>query len=319
MTGRRDFFSERPSEVAGRASGVAGQGDWAWGVGVYLALSSAGAGAYIVSQLAGLADVSWNPAARAGAGLGIALVMIGALVVMFDLGRWTRFYRAASRPGASWESRAFLLIVAFSTLGCLQIAGWAWDYPWSAWLSIPVGALALALLLYGAVLLRGMRAYVLWRHPLQLALIPAGGLLAGCGVLAIDPLGTLAPAHFRALGVAIALLAITKSVLLSGLLLQTARAGAAGRASVDALLVGPKSRLFGAGAIGLGLALPALLGALVGAGWVSAPLLRVAGAAALVGLVIFRHAFLVAAHRPTQLTFRGAGPWGMSRQSRAGR
>lgn len=293
--------------------GATRQTDWAWNVGLYLALSSAGAGAYVAWQGGGVVDTSFATAGRVGAALGILLVMLGALLILFDLGRWSRFYRAAARPLASWESRAFLLIVAFTGLGCMQVFGWVEDAAWASLLSIPLTLVALALLSYGALLLKGMRAFALWGHPLQLALYPIGGLLAGCGVLSLDPLGALSPVHHRSLALAVALLAVLNALLLAVVVRQTRAAGRAGVASVDALLSGGHSRLFWVGAIGLGLALPFLLAVSVGSGWGGAPMLRLTGASAIAGLVVFRFSFLAAAHRPTELTFRGTGPWGISR------
>jgi polysulfide reductase chain C len=302
--------TDRPMAAASHA--VTRQTDWAWNVGLYLALSSAGAGAYVAWHAGGALDPSFAAAGRAGAALGIVLVMVGALLILFDLGRWSRFYRAAARPGASWESRAFLLIVAFTLLGGLQFSGWLRSAAAMTLLSLALIVVAGALLLYGALLLRGMRAYALWGHPLQLALYPAGGLLAGCGVLALDPLGALAPVHGQWLAVALALLAALNALLLAVVVRQTRRAGVAGMASANALLAGVHCRLFWAGAIGCGLALPFVLAVPVAAGWAGAPILRVAGACAVAGLGILRFTFLAAAHRPRDLTFRGAGPWGMT-------
>jgi formate-dependent nitrite reductase membrane component NrfD len=293
--------------------GVSSQAEWAWGVGAYLALSSAGAGAYVVWQACALLDATWTLAGRAGAVLGIALVMLGALLILFDLGRWLRFYKAALRPRVSWESRAFLIIVAFTTLGCLQVAGWMLASPWVDALSMPMVLLAFVLLCYGALLLRGMRAYPLWRHPLQLALYPASGLLAGCGALALDVGSVLTARHIGLLAGAIVVLAVLNLLLLAAVLCATRASRDAGSASVQALLTGVHAPLFWAGAVALGIVVPLVLAAPVWFGTARASMLQWAGMGSLGGLVILRYVFLAAAYRPNEFTFDGAGPWGMSR------
>jgi polysulfide reductase chain C len=290
---------------------AARQSEWSWHVALYLALSSAGAGAYLAWLLAGLVAEGFGEAVRGGAALGLALVMLGAGFVLLDLGRRDRFYRAAARPRASWESRAFLLIVACTVLGLAQIAGWITGARWAGLLTVPLAPAALGMLLYGALLLKHMRAYPLWRNRLQLALYPAGGLLAGCGVLALDPIAALSAAQGRALGVAIAALAAVVGALLAALLGSTRASGPAGEASVDALVSGRQAALFWGAAVGLGLIAPFVLAA--GAGLGVPATLRLAGAAALAGLVALRYVFLAVAHKPSALTFRGAGPWGVKR------
>jgi hypothetical protein len=114
-----------------------------------MGFSSAGAGAYVVWQVAGMLEPSWIVAGRAGAAAGITFVVLSALLILLDLGRWSRFYRAASRPRASWESRGFLLILAFILLGSSQVGCWVLGLAlWARPLSVPMTLLALALLPY---------------------------------------------------------------------------------------------------------------------------------------------------------------------------
>ncbi|UCE32193.1 MAG: hypothetical protein JSW68_04520, partial [Burkholderiales bacterium] len=230
---------------------------------------------------------------------------------LLELGRRDRFYRAAARPGASWGSRAFLLIIAFAVLGPAQIAGWIFGARWAVWLAPPLAFAALGMLFYGALVLRRMRSYPLWSNRLQLALYPAGGLLAGCGTLALDPLAALSPAHVHALGVAIAALAAVVGTLLAAVLQTTRASGPAGVASVESLVSGERATPFWGIAVTLGLVLPLALAAPTD--WTGPVGLRAAGAAALTGLLALRQLFLVSAHKPTALTFRGAGPWGVKR------
>ncbi|HJN88562.1 MAG TPA: NrfD/PsrC family molybdoenzyme membrane anchor subunit [Dehalococcoidia bacterium] len=309
-----DLVGSSDTLVARSVRGVARQVDWAWLVALYMGFSSAGAGAYVVWQVAGMLEPSWVVAGRAGAAVAIALVILGASLILLDLGRWSHFYRAASRPRASWESRGFLAILAIILLGCLQIGAWVLDLAsWDRLLSVPITVLALALLPYGAFLLKEMRAYALWTSPLQMALVPTSGLLAGCAVLAIDPFGTLSNVHYQSLGTTLVVLAVLKALLLVALLWQTRTASRAGRVSTQTLLSGALARLFWAGAIGLGLILPFFVALAVWSGLLEASVMRLAGVSALVGYLVLRYGVLAAAHRPSELTFRDSGPWGISR------
>jgi formate-dependent nitrite reductase membrane component NrfD len=287
---------------------TARQNEWSWPVAIYFALSSAGAGAYLVWRVGGLGDASFAASARAGAAIGIALQLIGALFVLADLGRRARFYRAGARPGASWESRAFFLIVACAGLGVAQIAAWMAGSDWADAVSWPLAAASAGMLAYGALLLRSMRAYPLWRDRLQLVLYPAGGLLGGCGVLAVDPFATWDTGHRIGIAVAIAALCATTGGLLAALVLRMRREGGAGLASAEALVRGRHAVLTWGAVVGLGLvaAFALAIGSIRG----GALVLKLAGGCALAGLIAQRYVLLVAAHKPATLTFRGAGPWG---------
>jgi formate-dependent nitrite reductase membrane component NrfD len=301
------------SRIARAARGVAAQDCWAWGVATYLALLSTGTGAWLVWQLARLLDPAWTETGRAG-GLGaIALVVAGALVVLFDLGRPSRFWRAAAQPRESWESRAALLIAAFVGLALAELGGVAGALRWTRWLALPAAVAAAVLLLYPALLLRGMSAYALWQPPWQLVLVAAGGLAAGCGLLALDPAGALSPAQLRATGIGLAIFGVIAGVASAAVVRAAEGGGIAGRAAAAALATGVQARLFRYGAVGVGLVVPVLIGTAVGAGGAGAAAMRVAAIAAIVGLAMMRHAMLVAAHRPTELTFAGDGPWGLAR------
>lgn len=290
-----------------------GQTEWGWNVALYLALSSAGAGAYLAWQVAQAFDATWGVAARPGVALAIALVALGALFVLSDLGRWSRFYLAVLRVGSSWESRAFVILSAFGVLGLAQIATWlvplgGWDTP----LSWALALLALTLLPYGGLLLSSLRAFPLWTHPFQVALFVVSALLAGSGVLALDPLGALSAEQMRSFGLSGAALGALEAVLLAALLWRLQASGGAGLASARALVVGTVARQFWVGAVGLGLVVPIAAGVGLWTEGVGSDGARLAGAAALVGVVFLRYAVLAAAHRHSGLSFRGRGPWGIS-------
>ncbi len=288
------------------------QTEWGWQVALYLGLSSTGAGAYLAWQVARMLDSTWDPGARFSAAFGIALVQVSALVILLDLGRRRRFYLAASRLGSSWESRGALVIAAFCGLGVLQVGGWVLKVvDWDAPLSVLMALLALAILIYGGLLLRSMRSLALWTHPLQAGLFPVSALLAGCGALALGSSGPLSSSQLRAISAPMSVLAGLEMLLLLALLLQMQRSGLAGQASARALIGGAASRSFWLGAVGLGLVVPLGLAGGVLTGVLDAGLLPWGGASALVGILFQRHVILSAAHRPADLSFRGLGPRGV--------
>lgn len=286
------------------------QSAWGWRVALYLGLSSAGAAAFLFWQLGALARPAWAAAARPGAALGIALVLVGALLILADLGRPERFYLAVLRPRTSWESRGTLIVGAFGVLGLLHVASWlVAGGGWDGLLAAPLALLALAILVYGGLLLRSLRAFALWTASWQVGLYVVSGLLAGGGVLALDAAGSLSAAQARALAQGGGLLAALAALLLAGLLAWAHGHGTTSRAAAQELLAGPLAGHLWVGVVGIGLALPLLAGVVAALGPLPPLLGRLAGAAALAGVLILRFAILAAARRPTELTFRGLGPW----------
>ncbi|MBI4504701.1 MAG: polysulfide reductase NrfD, partial [Chloroflexi bacterium] len=234
-----------------------------------------------------------------------------------DLGRPERFYLAALRPHTSWESRGTLIVGAFGLLGLLHVASWlVAGSAWDGILAAPLALLALAILVYGGLLLHSLRAFALWTPPWQVGLYVTSGLLAGSGVLALDPAGSLSPAQLRALAQAGGLLAALAALLLAGLLAWARGHSATSRASAQELLAGSLAGHLWVGVVGIGLAVPLLAGVAATLGPLAPELARPAGAAALAGVLPLRYAILAAARRPTELTFRGLGPWGAAAAGR---
>lgn len=309
----KDVSIQPPAPYAAAVStGVTGQSDWAWKVALYMGLSSAGAGAYLAWQVARAVDPAWGNVGRGSLALAVGSVLLGALFILLHLGRWSRFYLAAARPLASWGSRGFLILSAFGVLGVLQIAVWilgleGLDGPLSALIAL----VALAILPYGGLALRSMRSFTLWSHPLQVGLYLSSALLAGGGLLAVNPESSLSSSQAQALGIALVVLATIEATILAEFLRQVKRRSPAGRASTRALVSGTASALFWWGAVGLGLVIPVVVGSGVWVGLLGLLPLQSAGFCAVVGVLLLRQAVLAAARRPTELSFRGLGPWGI--------
>lgn len=303
-------FDDKEYIVTGGLAGPRAQTQWTWTIAAYLATLACGSGAYVAWQFVRILDPSLGRDARSGAVAGMALVLVSGLFVLLEIGRPLRFYLATLCPRSSWESRGFLMISAFDLLALLQLAGWAFELEgWDAALSVPATALALVLLVYGSLVLASFRPFALWTHPLQMALFPTSGLLAGWATLVIDPAGSLSASVMRVLGLGLVPLVALESLLLAALMLRVGASGPAGAASVRALTRGRVAGHFWLGAVGLGLVIPLTAATVVWLGGLGSDALRAAGVGALAGLLFHRHAMLASAHRPPSPSFRGLGPW----------
>src|SRR3990170_5734077 len=93
--------------------GVKPQREWGWLVITYLFLGGAGAGLFLISLYI---DHGW-----AGA-LGLVVVISGTGLLLLDLGRPERFWRAFYRPQSSWISRGCFFITLLVAFGGLHLA-----------------------------------------------------------------------------------------------------------------------------------------------------------------------------------------------------
>ena len=100
-----------------------GQREWAWLLALYLFLGSLGGCLFLFYWLFELPSVY--------ALVAIALVLLGAVTLLFKLGSPQRAWRACFRPGTSWISRGVLFVCFFVLFGTLAIAPASW-LPWSA-------------------------------------------------------------------------------------------------------------------------------------------------------------------------------------------
>ena len=88
------------------------QRQWGWLVISYLFLGGAGAGLFLASLYM---SHPW------GEGLGLLLLFVGTLLLLLDLGRPERFWRAFMHPGTSWISRGCFFITGLVVIGAIEI------------------------------------------------------------------------------------------------------------------------------------------------------------------------------------------------------
>ncbi len=251
MPGRVDEFLIR----------VKPQREWGWLVISYLFLGGAGAGLFLVSLYL---QHTW-----AGA-LGLAVLMLGTLLLLFDLGHPARFWRAFFRPQTSWISRGCFFITLMVVAGGLEIAlqwGGVDSFPVANGaalrLSITIIAAAAAVLVmaYTGFVLSPSPAIPFWNSAFFPVIFFGYSLLAGIDILILTspwlpgPLVDLTGLEKAQTYLALVCLAL----VLSHISVMSSSALAA-RQSIHLLTRGKWASLFFVGVLGLGLILPVFFG-----------------------------------------------------------
>jgi Fe-S-cluster-containing dehydrogenase component/formate-dependent nitrite reductase membrane component NrfD len=257
---------------------------WDWRVSLYTFTKSIAAGGYLMPLLlAVLGLLPWTSALWGWYAPTIGLVGLVAtgLILVWDLERPERFWMVLLKPQPrSWLVRGGFIITAYGALLAAHlgatVAGRADVTPRLAWIG---GPLALMAAVYTAYLLAQARARDLWQSPLLPAHLGVQAFLAGGGVLLlVNPLPELDGPLVGFFGLALVLhLALAVSEATMGH--PTAHAALAARN----MLRGRYAGFFWGGLV---LSVVAL--ALAG---VTPP---AAGACALLGLLLFEHAYVQA-------------------------
>jgi formate-dependent nitrite reductase membrane component NrfD len=261
---------------------------WGWLVAIYLFLGGMGAGAFLIAALIELTGFRYRlkycPTAMAGAGISGPLVLLGTVLLLFDLGAglrepWRILYMFTNFQSVMtwgiWILSAFLP-VAF-LYGILEvmhvypgILAWArgrlhflpetLPYRRLKRIVCSIGAvLAIGVAIYTGVLLSVVRAVPLWNTPILPALFLVSAISTGLG-LAFDISATLAIpelhrryrhmplVHLVFIGLEIALLAL--------LLITALNQGGEAAQSARLILVGDRSVVFWIVVVGFGMIYP---------------------------------------------------------------
>jgi len=240
--------------------GVRPQREWGWLVITYLFLGGAGAGLYLVSLYL---DHAW-----AGM-LGLGVLILGTVLLLFDLGRPDRFWRAFLRPQSSWISRGCLFITLLILFGALQLAPQVLGLSLLRWESGALSAtivktlgatLAILVMIYTGFVLSPSPAIPFWNSAFFPIIFFAYSLLAGIDFLILAspwlPGPSLDLGFLERLQSYLALLCLL--LVLSHFSVMSSSAVAA-RESVRLLTRGRWAGLFLGGVIGAGLVLPLLV------------------------------------------------------------
>jgi len=231
------------------------QKEWGWLVITYLFLGGAGAGLFLASLYVGHL---WAE------GLGLLLLMIGTLLLLLDLGRPARFWRAFSRPLTSWISRGCYFITILVVLGGLDVlleltAGGSGALV--SLLKVSAAAAAIAVMIYTGFVLSPSPAIPFWNSTFFPVIFFAYSLLAGIDFLILAspmlPPPTVDVVQLEKIQFGLALWCLL--LVMSHLSVMSGSAVAA-RKSIELLTRGKWAMLFLGGVIGLGLVVPLLFG-----------------------------------------------------------
>jgi polysulfide reductase chain C len=246
--------------------GVKPQREWGSLVITYLFLGGAGAGLFLISLYI---DHGW-----AGA-LGLLVLLLGTVLLLVDLGRPARFWRAFFHPQTSWISRGCFFISLVVVLGGLHTAVRilgieppAGTTAATVGLLIEVVAAAAALLvmIYTGFVLSPSPAIPFWNSAFFPIIFFAYSLLAGVDILILaSPLLPGPPLDLAALERLQNYLALGCLLLLMAHLSVMSGSAVAARASIRMLTRGRWAPLFLGGVIGAGLIVPLLFVPLAGA------------------------------------------------------
>ena len=239
--------------------GVKPQREWGWLVISYLFLGGAGAGLFLISLYL---DHAW-----AGL-LGLLVLMLGTLLLLLDLGRPERFWRAFFRPWSSWISRGCFFITLMVLFGALQIApqvpglGFLWESGSTLGSVIKAVSVAAAVLvmIYTGFVLSPSPAIPFWNSALFPVLFFVYSLLAGIDILILaSPFLPGAPLDLVSLERLQIYLALACLLLVLSHLSVMSSSAVAARESIRLLTRGRWGLLFLGGVIVAGLVVPLAL------------------------------------------------------------
>jgi len=274
---------------------------WHWPVPAYLVAKALGAGVFGVFAAAWLTDVPFHAPTALGAGaLVVAAMLLTTAFLVFDLERPERFLYILLRPQwRSWLARGAVALIGFSTL-----AGAWWSLELAAYVGVAPGlaesmrapllmigsGFATLTAVYTAFLFGQAEGRDLWQSPLlPLHLLIQAALVGGGGALAVTA-GVGAPESLVsfARGIFLSALVIDLAVTLVGEFGMPHASEVAARAAHE-ISHGHYARQFWWGGVGAGHLLPIAL-----ALWGIPVLDLLAGLAAVAGLYLFEHAFVMA-------------------------
>jgi polysulfide reductase chain C len=238
-----------------------------WKVIAYLFLAGVGGGASVIGAAFHLIYPEEEMVIRGGVILGAPLVLLGCLLLFFDLGRPQVAFRAFVRPGKAWISRGTFVLTAFVLLGAIQFGTWIWpfqglkDFPsLHLILNIMSGLLGVLTVIYTGLLFDTTRSIPFWSTSILPLLFLVSGVSTGILglVLVLFFSGISAPQVIGPLSQFDAFLLVFEGMVLF-FYLHGMHEVTAARASVRRLVSGDLATAFWIGVVLIGLALPFLL------------------------------------------------------------
>jgi len=238
-----------------------------WKVIAYLFLAGVGGWAAAVGAAFRLILPEAEAITRTSVILGAPLVVVGCILLFFDLGRPQAAFRALSRPNQAWIARGTIILTAFIVFEAIQFAGWIWpfralmsDSSLFTFLNVLGGIFGVLTVLYTGFLFDTTRSIPFWSTPILPLLFLVSGLSTGIFALIFFLLLSGLPVDEE-----ISLLSRIDLflILFEGLILFFYLHGmhevTAARASVRRLIQEDLSSAFWGGVVGLGLLIPFLI------------------------------------------------------------
>lgn len=239
--------------------GVRPQREWGLLVISYLFLGGAGAGLFLVSLYI---EHLW-----AGV-LGLLVLLVGTMLLLVDLGRPERFWRAFFRPQTSWISRGCFFITLLFVLGVIELVLQVPGLEFPAWLSagilrtslrIAAGGAAALVMIYTGFVLSPSPAIPFWNSAFFPSIFFAYSLLAGIDILILtSPVLPEPSVDLLALERNQNYLVIVCLLLVLSHVSVMSSSALAARESIRLLTRGRWAGLFLGGVIGAGLIVPLL-------------------------------------------------------------
>ena len=162
----------------------------AWGplVAWYLFLAGTGAGAYMIGVIADHMGGRYKPVAKIGICLGAPMVVVGAILLLLDLGHPARFLLAFLNPQSSMISIGIIIISVFILLGFIHMAmlifnkkNW-WGHLWLGRINF---LFALGTTIYTGLLLGLLKAVPFWNTLTLPILFFISALSTGVGAIMV--------------------------------------------------------------------------------------------------------------------------------------
>ncbi len=237
-----------------------------WKVIAYLFFAGVGGGAAAVGALFHVIHPEVESVTRAGLILGAPLVIVGCLLLFFDLGRPWAVFRALSRPNQAWIARGTIILTVFIIFQAIQFAGWVWPFRASmddsslfSLLNVLGGIFGVLTVLYTGFLFDTTRSIPFWSTPILPLLFLVSGVSTGIFALMLLLVTGLSVNEEIALLSQIDLYLILFEGLILFFYIHGMHEVTAARASVRRLIKEDLSSIFWAGVVALGLLVPFLI------------------------------------------------------------
>jgi formate-dependent nitrite reductase membrane component NrfD len=264
------------------------QEEWGWLLALDLFFGGMGGGLFLFF-------LSFNLPASVAV-ISVLFVVLGAVVLMIELGHPLRAWRALCKPFSSWISRGVLCVTLFVLFGVLYSApGFdvlSWLAPESDSVRRTIGIIAavsaLMVMLYPGFVLAASPSIPFWNSSFLPLIFAFHSLMVASGFLFLIAPWGLDSAKLPGISFFGVILIVVNLVLGAMYLANAKSSGLAGKESVHRLNAGSLGQTFKLGVVLLGMVAPLLI--IV---WMPS-VLTLAGLFILIGGLLFRYCVLKA-------------------------